>query len=270
MKPSMVESWTGFGKDKKTPTAGMCMEWKAWNSLLAAAPAVKSANAATPASQKFGDYPKTFTYDLVDIGREVLAQLTIPVALNFSAAIESGTLHAGRVNRTGALYGDLLRDLDKLLATDTAFMLGPWLASARKLGGDATDCTDTVVGNLKCDDFMEWNARCQVTTWQPTKKEGPLGSPADYARKHWSGLVSDYYAARVDLHTKQALANAAEGKPFNKGAMQPKLVKLAYEWQTAFGSSYPVEPESDPVTVSAVLTAKWGGFFAACDMLSTP
>ena len=53
--------------------------------------------------------------------------------------------------------------MDGLLATDTAWMLGPWLASARKLGGNATDCTDTLVGDLHCDDFMEWNARSQVT-----------------------------------------------------------------------------------------------------------
>jgi hypothetical protein len=58
----------------------MCMEWRAWKSLLAAAPVVAAANALTPASQKFGRYPKTFTYDLVDIGREVLAQLTTPIA----------------------------------------------------------------------------------------------------------------------------------------------------------------------------------------------
>jgi alpha-N-acetylglucosaminidase len=264
LHPSMEESWTGFKKDKKTPTVGMCMEWKAWKSLLASAPAVKLANEATPTSQKFGDYPKTFTYDLVDIGREVLAQLTIPVAQNFSAALK-GELNADRANRTGTRYGDLLRDLDSLLATDTAFMLGPWLASARKLAGDATDCTDTVVGDLKCDDFMEWNARCQVTTWKPTPKNGPIGEPEDYARKHWSGLVSDYYATRVDLFTKQALLDAAKGKPFNIEATKAQRVKLAYEWQTDFGNSYPTTPESDPVTVSTALTAKWGGFFGACD-----
>jgi hypothetical protein len=265
LKPSNAEPWTGFDKDKITPTAGMCMEWKAWNSLLAAAPLVKSANAATPASQKFGDYPKTYTYDLVDIGREVLAQLTIPVARNFSAAI-AGTLISSRVNHTGALYRDLLLDLDSLLATDTAFMIGPWLASARKLGGDAVDCTGTVVGDLKCDDFMEWNARSQVSTWKPTPKNGPLGSPGDYARKHWSGLVSDYYATRVDLYMKQALADAAASKPFDNGSMHSKLVRLAYEWQTAFGNTYPTEPESDPVTVSTGLIAKWGNFFHKCDM----
>jgi hypothetical protein len=109
----------------------MCMEWRAWRSMVSAAPAVAAANAPPP-PRTSGPHPKTFAYDLVgipssrfgppetvlrararfttaspygehcpgpadvlggpgsraqvDIGREVLAQLTIPVALNFSAA----------------------------------------------------------------------------------------------------------------------------------------------------------------------------------------
>ena len=33
-----------------------------------------------------------------------------------------------------------------------------------------TDCDDTVLGDKlsSCDDFMEWNARAQITTWHPT------------------------------------------------------------------------------------------------------
>jgi hypothetical protein len=158
----------------------MCMEWRAWNSLTAAAPAVAAANSITPASQKFGHYPKTFTYDLVDIGREVLAQLTIPMAKDFMRARDPEDPDAAMVNRTGNVYEALLLDLDGLLATDTAFMLGPWLASARVLGGNATDCTDTIVGDLdSCADFFEWNARSQLTTWKPTPKTGPLGNPGD-------------------------------------------------------------------------------------------
>jgi hypothetical protein len=70
----------------------------------------------------------------------------------------------------GELYVQALRDLDTLLATDSAFLLGTWLESARKLGGNMTDCDDTVLGDKlsSCDDFMEWNARAQITTWHPT------------------------------------------------------------------------------------------------------
>ena len=76
---------------------------------------------------------------------QVLAQLTIPMARNFSAA-QKDLENGGAINRTGYLYEELLLDLDGLLATDSAFLLGPWLESARRLGGDATDCTGTVVG----------------------------------------------------------------------------------------------------------------------------
>ena len=64
-----AEAWTGFfpstapggGIGNHTPTEGMCMEWRAWNSMLAAAPVVAAANDLTPAAQRFGRYPKTFT-----------------------------------------------------------------------------------------------------------------------------------------------------------------------------------------------------------------
>ena len=87
--------------------------------------------------------------------------------LNFSAAFSGSELSAPRINATGALFVELLGDMERLLSTDTAFMLGPWLAAARKLGGSAADCNNTrIAGDIgRCDDFMEWNARAQLTTW---------------------------------------------------------------------------------------------------------
>ena len=103
--------------------------------------------------------------------------------------------------------------MDALLATDTAFMLGPWLAAARNLAATAT--VDIDGGNVEthtkpdatkngaqttagvvaasdcaiferpaaCADFYEWNARVQVTTWQPTPANATQvpGGPIDYA-----------------------------------------------------------------------------------------
>jgi alpha-N-acetylglucosaminidase len=179
-------------------------------------------------------------------------------------------MRRAQLNRTGALYRELLLDLDALLATDAAWMLGPWLAKARRLGGGDVDCVGTVVGDDvlggSCADFMEWNARSQLTTWKPTAKgAAATGKPDDYARKHWQGLVSDYYAARVGQYLEQALADAAAGAPFDKGAMVRREVRLAYEWQVDVGDGkYPLEAEGDPVEVSNALIAKWGRFFSAC------
>ena len=48
-----------------------------------------------------------------------------------------------------------MQDLDRLLATSGGFLLGTWLATARALA------TDT--GHPEHADFLEWNARAQVS-----------------------------------------------------------------------------------------------------------
>ena len=182
---------------------------------------------------------------MVDVGREVLSQLTIPLSSNFTSALGITTrtntsLSAARIQATGELYVGVLRDLDTLLATDGAFLLGSWLASARKLGGDATDCTDTVLGDRlrRCDDFMEWNARVQLTTWHPvdsptnpTPSENTPwpGAINDYARKQWAGLVGDYYAARVEQYLEQGLADANRKTRFNTSEVTQREARLAFD-----------------------------------------
>ena len=128
---------TYFQRDLHTPTGEMCLEWASWGLLNAAAPAVVAASAGKPV-------PAPFLYDLVNTAREVLAQLSTPTLLNFSNSL-IGT-DAARINTTGTLFSELLGDMDELLATDTAFMLGPWLASARKLGGQQNQRAVMVFG----------------------------------------------------------------------------------------------------------------------------
>ena len=130
----------------------------------------------------------------------MLAQLSTPLLLNFTYAFNGSRLtpaHEPAIRASGVRFVKLLSDLETLLATDTAFMLGPWLASARKLGGVASDCVaDNVAvagGISSCADFMEWNAKAQLTTWYPVlgSAEAPRvqqgGRDHDYARKQWSG-----------------------------------------------------------------------------------
>eukprot|EP00040_Diaphanoeca_grandis_P017313 m.90087 g.90087 ORF g.90087 m.90087 type:complete len:978 (+) comp26364_c0_seq1:96-3029(+) len=278
------EAWNGFSG--KQPTPAMCKEWHAWGDLIAAAPAVLSANKGlcvgrasqttntdTDAGGSDGSgLPLTFTYDLVDVGREVLAQLTNPVSGDFSRAVWANSLKADNVNTTGLVYETLLRDLDRLLMSDVAFLLGPWLQSARNLGGNATDCTDTrcpALDSGRCDDFMEWNARAQITTWYPTlhpgqENPGNGDRDGDYARKQWGGLVGDYYATRVSLYIKQALADARKGGSMDKKALDKSLASLSYTFQTDFGNVGPLTPVGDPVAISTELKTKYASYFSSC------
>jgi Alpha-N-acetylglucosaminidase (NAGLU) C-terminal domain len=111
------------------------------------------------------------------MGREVLAQLSTPAALNFSAATDNDRLDRNQLITTGTTYIEILHDLDTLVGQSDAFKLSSWLSSARKLasrdsaGNVQQDCFSPILTNKTgykdgcCMSFFEWNARCQITTW---------------------------------------------------------------------------------------------------------
>ena len=72
-----------------------------------------------------------YRYDLVNLGREVLAQISAPASMNFSDALKSGQ----RINETAQVYAQVLSDIDELVATDSAFLLGSWLKMAMRVIG---------------------------------------------------------------------------------------------------------------------------------------
>jgi hypothetical protein len=168
-----------FQEDRTTPTPLMCGVWLAWGALLKAAGAAGCGGGAGGASSPpINASLATYRYDVVDVGREVLAQLTVPISKNFSDAVRApAPLDAGRVNSTGSLYVGLLLDLDALVSTEAAFLLGPWLDAAAALAGSSEDCEGEGMA-MACADFMRWNARSQITTWYPTAEN----ATAVYAR----------------------------------------------------------------------------------------
>lgn len=140
------------------------------------------------------------------------------------------------------------------------------MESAKKFGEDSNDCTDTGYETITdCQKFYEWNARTQLTTWNPTPKDAtkiPSG-PIDYASKHWSGLIKDYYQVRVILLKQLALKNAAAGTPLNGDEWDTIQAKHAYNWTTAT-NTYPMQPVGNSIAVSKAMASKYAHAFAAC------
>ena len=261
--PHIPATATQFEGNRRTPAPALCATWGAWGALLSAA----SAAAVPP-----GVLSEPLCYDLVNTGREVLAQVAAPVSMNFSDAVGANLLDGAMLSVTGQAYLDLLADVDELAATDEAFLLGPWLAAARGLAaaGDDEDCAiSSPADPLPCADFYEWNARAQLTTWKPCLEEACLVSkdrytPTDYAAKHWSGLISGYYRPRVEQMLLQALEDAAGGRPLDRGAVDVRWSKLAFDFQRDFGNMGPLAPVGDAIEVSARMRAKYGAWFAGC------
>eukprot|EP00658_Telonema_sp_P-2_P047919 TRINITY_DN3647_c0_g1_i2.p1 TRINITY_DN3647_c0_g1~~TRINITY_DN3647_c0_g1_i2.p1 ORF type:complete len:691 (+),score=111.68 TRINITY_DN3647_c0_g1_i2:158-2230(+) len=249
-----AESWA-FEPDRRTPSATMCQIYNAWLQLIEVAD-----------SGQVSLELETFRYDLINTGREVLAQLAGPFGQNFSDVTQSLKIDANLVSKLGELYSKVLIDLDTLVGTDKAFLLGPWLEAAKLFATDpkATDCIDTGYETIvDCARFYEWNARVQLTTWNPTPKLADKipGGPIDYAAKHWSGLIKDYYATRVNLLTQQAIKDS--GKTLNTTSWDRIQAGLAYNWTTDT-KAYPTQPVGDPLQISKQIKLTYANFFTTC------
>jgi len=211
-----------------------------------------------------------FVYDIVNLGREVLAHISTVAATNFSDATQSPELDRFTLEKTASIYLELLNDVDALVGTDTAFLLGPWLRMARKLGTSANDCGlpfHPSDHSPDCQNFFEWNARVQLTTWNPTTYNAtsvPQG-PIDYAAKHWNGLIRDYYVKRASILLAQALRDEAAGVPLNKTEKDRLFAKHAYRWTTST-KKYPEQPTENPLKISKELFFKYKHWFALCEV----
>jgi len=137
---------------------------------------------------------------------------------------------------------------------------------ARYFGHNSTDCPANEQPTIRsCPDFYEWNARVQLTTWNPTTASAKSvpGGPIDYASKHWNGLIGDYYRVRAQRTQALALTAAAAGKPVASADVDQMRATLAYEWTTAT-NKYPTTPVGDALALSKEMHAKYSPYYATC------
>ena len=251
-----------FEDNRYNPKPMLCDVFHAWESL---------GLAQQETSFFTGDSNETFRYDLINVAREVLAQLSTPAALNFSDSTKRQVLDQDELVSTGMFYIELLNDIDKLVATDVGFLLGPWLESSKKWGAKgANDCYSAILDGSDCQKFYEWNARTQITTWNPTPKNSPkiLGGPVDYASKQWSGLIQDYYARRANILLGQALHDQAAGKSLNQTETDRLFAQHAYEWTTST-KKYPSSVRGDAFEIAREMYLKYKSWFSSCNSITS-
>ena len=134
---------------------------------------------------------------------------------------------------------------------------------ARRMGvPNATDCANPLFEIESCADFYEWNARSQITSWNPTPKGArkiPKG-PIDYAGKQWQGLISDYYAKRATLVMERAIHDANSGVALNQTEVDRILAEHAFEWQTST-KKYPSAVTGDFIDLGQRMFEKYSAYF---------
>ena len=185
-------------------------------------------------------------YDIVDFGRQTLVDLFVDVQRMYTSAynrfVKSG------MNVTMELYAltsvmlDIMDDLEILLASDTNFLLGHWIADAR--ASVPSTSPPSAVNNA------EFNARNQVTMW------GPRQNTEDYATKAWAGLVKDYYKPRWTLFTSIVNEAVKEGRELDPIVYEFESFHLESKFSYTI-KSYPTTPVGDTVEIAYNLTQKY-------------
>lgn len=199
---------------------------KAWNLLLRAANQINDSD--------------LFRYDLVDVTRQVLHDLSLDCYHNLTEAYENWNLDEVKVY--GGRLLEIIQDMDSITSSHSKWLLGNWLEAAKRLA--------------KNDDerkLYEYNARNQITLW------GPAGNILDYGNKEWGGLLGSYYFSRWQLFTNYLQDCVVNHTKFDPKVFDGMSLQLESNWTFAT-DLYPTVPHGDSVSLSSSLYEKYKQF----------
>jgi alpha-N-acetylglucosaminidase len=145
--------------------------------------------------------------DLVDLTRQFLQNQADIIYNSLTKAFNDKNLD--QVSSLSNQFIELLIDLDAILGTHDAFLLGNFLEKAKILAN----------GNKDEEKQFEFNARNQITLW------GPSGQIVDYATKQWNGIARDYYLPRWKLFFDQLKTSLNKNLPFNQTKFQQDVLQ---------------------------------------------
>ena len=162
-----------------------------------------------------------YKYDIVNFFSQWMGNHFMDIRNDFTLAYKNRDIK--EMKRQVKLANQLFDDVDALLNTHPAFMLGPWIEDARAWGTTPEE-----------KDYYERQARTLLTVWG-----GPILN--DYANRMWGGLVKDYYAKRWNLFFDAVIQAVKDGKDFDEKTFGEELSKFEHAW-TLKHTNYPVKP----------------------------
>ncbi len=205
---------------------------------------------------------ETYRYDLVDLMRQSMADLAIPLQRRMAMAYTQGD--KAELELESRRFLDLMDDFDELLGTRKDFLLGKWIADARAIGVTEAE-----------KDLYEKNARSLVTIWGPYH---PQAIQYDYSARQWNGMVSTFYKPRWEMFIvflKKELEKTAGTRykeeninhRFKRPANEANdFYKMVARWEADWGDKHDAtlltQPRGDEIAVVNRLFKKWNAVAA--------
>lgn len=177
-----------------------------------------------------------YQYDVVNLTRQTLGQLAVP----FVVQVESAYIKRDRVALIAAEQRilDLLNDLDALVGTREEFLLGRWVADAKRWG--KTDAERRL---------YEWNARNIITMWGEKCTEGQNDDLNLYAYKEWQGMFSSYFRPRWQEFFTRLNRSLDTNVAFDRAPFAVDMCAWEQSWSRQT-NPFPTKPTGDAITVA--------------------
>jgi len=196
----------------------------AWDELIQASPSCKNSDG--------------FQYDLIDVTRQVLANYALELQQQVVNDYHNKDLIAFR--RSSQKFIQLLTDIDRLLATRKDFLLGPWVADARRWGNNEAEKA-----------LYEMNAKDLITLWGNAKN--PLH---EYACRQWSGLINDFYKPRWQQFFQKLDNSLQQQQEINLKEFDNQISEWEWNWVNQ-RKDYPVETIGEPIQTALQMHKKY-------------
>ena len=171
-----------------------------------------------------------YNYDFIDVVRQAM----VDYAAELLPLINAARSNDAEYTRLYQLYLQLMLDLDEMLSYDENFKLERWTSLARNIA-------DEVAGTTENDrNWLEWNARTQVTVW--SKGNTDLH---DYSNRCWAGLIKDFHYKRWEKFF------TTKGGSFDGGWYSG----FEYPWTVDFNGTYNLAGDYSKVVIPTDMTA---------------
>ncbi len=173
-----------------------------------------------------------YTFDVVNLTRQWLSNNFDTLSFQYKEAYDARDRE--RLDKTRDRMLAILDEMDRLLGSQTYFLVGKWIADARGWGADATEAN-----------YFESNARDLLTSW------GDRGNMlTDYANRTLSGLVGSYYKGRWELFFDAVEKSLDAGEPLDEPALTEAYKDWEYAWWHDRPGSFPSEPVGDGIALA--------------------
>jgi alpha-N-acetylglucosaminidase len=153
-----------------------------------------------------------YKFDIVNLTRQVLGNYGRELYYNMMQNYEQGNRHGFR--RVSDKFITLGLQIDSLLGTRHEFLLGKWLADARRWGSTETEHA-----------YYERDAREIITTWHVAG-----GELTDYSNRQWNGLIRSYYLPRWIEFIKRLDQSMTGLKQFDSTDFTAWCTRFEQDW----------------------------------------